>query len=169
MIRSFLSRVGVLLGAVVFAVVLAAGPAAAAGLAAAAPAQVATPVPVAFTLDIGAVVHLLVAFVLPVVVGLVTTRVTSAARKAWALAGLSLATSLLVELGRAIADGVTFDVGVAMLAALPAFVVSVASHYGLWKPTGVATAAQRVGASPAPAGRNGPTGTATPARPRNPL
>ena len=51
---------------------------------------------VAFTLDPAAVVQLLIAFVLPVLVGLVTTRVTSPAAKAWMLAGLSLVTSLLV-------------------------------------------------------------------------
>jgi hypothetical protein len=101
---------------------------------------------VAFTLDPGAVVQLIIAFVLPVAVGLVTTRVTSAGRKAWLLAGLSLLTSLLVELGRAITAGVPYDVGVALLAALPAFVVSVASHYGLWKATGVSAAVQSVGA-----------------------
>lgn len=101
---------------------------------------------VAFTLDPAAVVQLVVAFLLPVVVGLVTTRVTSAGRKAWLLAGLTLVTSMLVELGRALDAGTTYDVGVALMAALPAFVVSVATHYGLWKPTGVAHAAQDLGA-----------------------
>lgn len=100
---------------------------------------------VAFTFDPATVVQLLIAFVLPVLVGLVTTRVTSPAVKAWLLAGLSLITSLLVELARALASGTTYDLGVALLAALPAFVVSVASHYGLWKPTGVADKAQAIG------------------------
>jgi len=103
-------------------------------------------VAVAFTLDPNAVVQLLLAVVMPVFVGLVTTRVTSAGRKAWLLAGLTLVTSLLVELSRAITQGVTYDLGVALLAALPAFVVSVASHYGLLKPTGISEAAQSVGA-----------------------
>lgn len=70
---------------------------------------------------------------------------TSAAAKAWLLAGPTLVTSLLVELGRTIASGGVFDVGVALLAALPAFVISVATHYGLWKSTGVYGAAQDVG------------------------
>lgn len=102
------------------------------------------PAAVAFTLDPATVVQLLIAFILPVLVGLVTTRVTSSAIKAWLLAGLSLVTSLLVELARAIASGTTYDLGVALLAALPAFVVSVASFYGLWKPTGVTAAVQDV-------------------------
>ncbi|MBO9555621.1 MAG: hypothetical protein J7523_13640 [Cellulomonas sp.] len=101
---------------------------------------------IAFTLDPLTVVHLAVAFVLPVVVGLVTTRVTSSSVRAWLLAGLTLVTSLLVELGRAIEASVTYDLGVALLAALPAFVISVSTYYGLWRPTGVTDAAQRVGA-----------------------
>lgn len=100
------------------------------------------PAAVAFTLDPATVVQLLIAFILPVLVGLVTTRVTSSAVKAWLLAGLSLVTSLLIELARAIASGTTYDVGIALLAALPAFVVSVATYHGLWKPTGVAEKAQ---------------------------
>lgn len=98
-----------------------------------------------FTLDGAAVVQLLVAFILPVLVGLVTTRVTKASTKAVLLAVLALVTSVLVSLGAAIQEGVTFDLGVALLAAIPTFVVAVASHYGLWKPTGVADSAQAVG------------------------
>ena len=97
---------------------------------------------VAFTLDPLAVVQLVIAFVLPVLVGLVTTRVTASGAKAWLLAGLSLVTSLLVELARALTDERVYDLGVALLAALPAFVVSVAAHYGLWKPTGASQVAQ---------------------------
>lgn len=106
---------------------------------------VATSTAIAFTLDPLTIVQLLVAFVLPVLVGLVTTRVTSGARKAWLLAGLSLVTSLLLELARALTAGTTYDLGVALLAALPAFVVSVATYYGLWKPTGVTATVQDIG------------------------
>ena len=106
------------------------------------------PVAVAFTLDPLAVVQLLIAFILPVLVGLVTTRVTSGALKAWLLAGLSLVTALLVELARALTAGETYDLGVALLTALPAFVVSVASHYGLWRPTGVTEKAQETLVTP---------------------
>lgn len=109
------------------------------------PAPAAAPA-VVFTLDPLTVVHLVAAFVLPVVVGLVTTRVTSSAVRAWLLAGLTLLTSLLVELGRALEAGTTYDLGVALLAALPAFVISVSTYYGLWRPTGTTAAAQRVGA-----------------------
>lgn len=100
---------------------------------------------IAFTLDPLAVVQLIIAFILPVLVGLVTTRVTSPAVKAWLLAALTLLTSLLTELARALTSGTTYDLGVALLAALPAFVVSVATHYGLWKATGVTDKVQSIG------------------------
>jgi hypothetical protein len=106
---------------------------------------------VAFTVDPAGLVQLALAFVLPVLVGLVTKRVTSSAVKAWLLAGLTLATSLLVELGRALEAGSTFDLGAALFLALPAFVVSVATHYGLWKPTGVSARVQAVGSDDAAA------------------
>jgi hypothetical protein len=141
MLRRVLSALAALVTLLVFFPALLAAPATAAT-----PTAAVAGVDVAFTLDPSVVVQLVVAFVLPVLVGLVTTTVTSAAVKAWLLAGLTLLTSVLVELGRAIADGATFDLGVALLLALPAFVISVASHYGLWKPTGVSGAVQAVGA-----------------------
>lgn len=143
MFRTLLARVLATLGVFLLTALAFATPATAAE-AVLIPAT--APVAVAFTLDPAAVVQLLLAVVMPVLVGLVTTRVTAAGRKAWLLATLTLVTSLLVELARSIATGSTFDVGIALLAALPAFVISVATHYGLWKPTGVSTAAQDVGA-----------------------
>lgn len=99
---------------------------------------------VVFSLDWAIVIQVLLAVVLPIVVGLVTTRVTSGAKKAWLLAGLSLVTSLLTQLGDAVATSTPFDLGLALLAVIPAFAISVATYYGLWKPTGVGGAAQDV-------------------------
>lgn len=99
---------------------------------------------IVFTLDPALVIQLLLAVILPIVVGLVTTRVTSGAKKAWLLAGLTLVTSLLTGLGDAVASNAPFDVGLALIAAIPAFAISVATYYGLWKPTGVGHAAQEV-------------------------
>lgn len=98
-----------------------------------------------FTLDPAEVVRFVVAFVLPVLVGLVTKRVTHAGVKAVILAGLTLASTLLVELGESLVAGTVYDLGHALLLALPAFVVSVATHFGLWKPTGVSAKAQAFG------------------------
>lgn len=102
---------------------------------------------ITFTLDPATVVQFAVAFVLPLLVGLVTTRVTHGGIKAVLLAGLTLVSSLLVELGESIVAGTVFDLGHALMLALPAFVVSVATHFGLWKPTGLADKAQGVGDS----------------------
>jgi hypothetical protein len=100
-----------------------------------------------FTLDPAQVVQLILTIILPIVVGLVTTRETRGAVKAWLLAGLSLVTSVLTELAHALATAATFDLGVALLAAIPTFAIAVATYYGLWKPTGVGVKAQDVEAT----------------------
>lgn len=97
---------------------------------------------IVFTLDPALVVQLVLAVLLPICVGLVTTRVTSGSVKAWLLAGLTLTTSVVTQLADAIANATAFDLGLALLATIPAFAISVATYYGLWKPTGVGTAAQ---------------------------
>lgn len=102
---------------------------------------------IVFTLDPAIAIQIVLAVFLPILVGLVTTRVTSGSIKAWLLAGLTLATSVGTQLGQAIAAGVPFDIGLALLAAIPAFAISVATYYGLWKPTGVGHAAQDVQAT----------------------
>lgn len=102
---------------------------------------------IAFTLDWAVVVQLVLAVVLPILVGLVTTRVTAGSTKAWLLATLTLVTSIVTELARSLATNTAFDLGIALLAAIPAFAISVATYYGLWKPTGVGTAAQDVEAT----------------------
>lgn len=104
-------------------------------------------VDIVFTLQPALVIQLVLAVLLPIVVGFVTTRVTSGAKKAWLLAGLSLATSVITQLGAAVASSVAFDLGLALLATIPAFAISVATYYGLWKPTGVGRAVQDVEAT----------------------
>lgn len=99
---------------------------------------------VVFSLDWAIVVQIVLAVVLPILVGLVTTRVTKGSIKAWLLAGLTLVTSLVTQLASAIANGTPFDLGLALLAVIPAFAISVATYYGLWKPTGVGQAVQDV-------------------------
>lgn len=87
---------------------------------------------------------LAVSFVLPVIVGLVTTRVTHPGAKAVILLFLTALNGFLVELGNA-GDG--YSIGSAVILWAVSFVISVASHFGLWKPAGVAGKAQDVGAS----------------------
>lgn len=100
-----------------------------------------------FTLDPAVVIQLVLTTVMPIAVGLVTTRTTSGAVKAWLLAAFTLVTSILTGLGAALANGTPFDLGLALLSAIPAFAISVATYYGLWKPTGIGKAAQDVEAT----------------------
>lgn len=99
---------------------------------------------IVFSVDPAMVVQLVLAVLLPIAVGLVTTRVTAGSTKAWLLAALTLVTSTVTQLASAIANNTSFDVGLALVAAIPAFAISVATYYGLWKPTGVGAAAQDV-------------------------
>lgn len=96
-----------------------------------------------FNVDPQLIITLLVGTVLPLLVGLVTKVTTSGGVKAVLLAALSLASSLLTELGVAIANGVPYDLGAGLLVALPTFLVAVGLHFGLWKPVGAAEAAQK--------------------------
>jgi hypothetical protein len=97
-----------------------------------------------FTVDPALVIQLVLAVLLPIAVGFVTTRVTAAAKKAWLLAALTLVTSVVTGLSIAVADNTAFDIGRALFLALPQFCISVAMYYGLWKPTGIAQKAQDV-------------------------
>lgn len=99
---------------------------------------------IVFTLDPALTIQLVLSVFMPIAVGLVTNRVTSSGKKAVLLASLTLVTSLLTQLGEAIVANTVFDVGLALLAVIPAFAISVATHYGLWKPTGVSEKAQDV-------------------------
>lgn len=84
-------------------------------------------------------IGLTVSVVLPVLVGLVTTRVTHSGVKAVLLLALSGANGLLVELAD---PGPDFDLGTATVLALVAFATAVLAHFGFWKPVGVSTKAQ---------------------------
>lgn len=76
---------------------------------------------------------------LPVLVGLVTTRVTHPGVKAVLLLALTALNGFLVELANA-GDG--YDAGNAVVLTLVSFATAVLIHFGLWKPTGVSARAQ---------------------------
>jgi hypothetical protein len=82
---------------------------------------------------------LAISVALPVLVGLVTTRVTHAGTKAVLLLGLTALNGFLIELQ---AGGDGYDVGAAVTLTLVSFGTAVLSHFGLWKPTGVSGKAQ---------------------------
>jgi len=83
---------------------------------------------------------LLVSVVLPVLVGLVTTRVTHAGVKAVLLLALSTTTGFVTEYAGPHDDG--YSVQTAAVLALVSFGVGTLTYFGLLKPTGISLAAQ---------------------------
>lgn len=96
------------------------------------------------------VLQFIIAIFLPLLVGLVTTRVTASGAKAVLLLALSAISAVLTGWAAAAQEGSVFDMGTALLSALGTFVVGVAMHYGLWRPVGASAAVQAVGSSSGP-------------------
>lgn len=92
------------------------------------------------------VLTLLISIVFPVLVGLVTTIRTSSTVKALLLATIALASGLISQWLVALNGNYDFDLFSALITGLGAWVVAVATHFGLWKPTGVSAAVQAIGA-----------------------
>lgn len=89
-----------------------------------------------FNIDWILVLQFVIATLLPLLVGIVTTRVTSPAAKAVLLAVLSFIAGILTEITQALVNGEVYDVGAGLLRFLSIFVVSVATYFGLWsRPT----------------------------------
>jgi predicted membrane-bound dolichyl-phosphate-mannose-protein mannosyltransferase len=88
---------------------------------------------------------LILGTLLPLVVALVTTRWTSSRWQSVLLAALAALDGLLSTLWQTHQTGAPFDLLGAAVTALGAFVVGVATHYGLWKPTGASGALLDVG------------------------
>lgn len=82
---------------------------------------------------------------LPVLVGLVTTKVTAGGLKAVLLAALSIVTTVLTAALSAWSAGEAFDLIATVPASLATFTIAVATHYGLWKPTGVSETVAEIG------------------------
>lgn len=87
-------------------------------------------------------VQYLVMFIAPILVGLITKHSTSASVKAVLLALIAAVTAVGTEALDAHAEGAPFVVNIVVFNAVVGFTVAVASHFGLWKPTGVSDAAQ---------------------------
>lgn len=90
-----------------------------------------------FNISLLQAITFIVAVAAPVLVGLVTTRVTSSGRKAVYLAALAAVTGFGSEIINALNTNTVYNLGDGLVAALTAFVIGVALHYGFWKPTGV--------------------------------
>ena len=89
--------------------------------------------------------YLVIPVFLPLLVGLVTTKVTSSGAKAWLLAGLAALTSLSTQALAAWQSGTAYDLWLGLMGVVPVFVIAVATHYGLWKATGTTSVVQSVG------------------------
>lgn len=100
--------------------------------------------------DLAQVISLLVGVVLPLITGLVTKTTTPAGVKAVILLALSALTTGVASFGDAVANGVQFDLGAAILTFLTTFLFGVGTHFGLWAPTGVAARLQAVGSPATP-------------------
>lgn len=81
---------------------------------------------------------LVITFVLPLLVGVVTTHVTNSSVQAVLLLLFTAVNGFLVEYTAPHPDG--YSIGSAVVFSLVGFVMAVASHFGLWKPTGVSRA-----------------------------
>lgn len=87
-------------------------------------------------------VSLLLSFALPLVVGLVTKASWSGGLKAVLLLALQAVGQLLIAWEAADSAHTGFDWRGWLLAVGLGFVMSVASHFGLWKPIGVTASTQ---------------------------
>lgn len=88
------------------------------------------------------VLQFVIAVLLPLLVGLVTTKVTRADVKAVLLIVLSFASGLLTEILVAAQSNLVYDLAAGLFTGLTTLVIAIAIHYGVWKPTGASEAAQ---------------------------
>lgn len=78
------------------------------------------------------VLQLVVAVFLPILVALVTTKVTSPFRKALALAALSFIAALVGAIVEALVNQTSLDLIMLIIGLFANFVIAVSSYFGLW-------------------------------------
>lgn len=108
------------------------------------------PLPVyGFAPNLGGLLSLAITIVLPILVGLVTKRSTGAGVKAVLLLVLAAVNAVLSAWLQSVNTAAVFDWIPVVYTTAVNFLIAVAMHFGLWRPTGVADAAQdRVMADP---------------------
>lgn len=94
--------------------------------------------PAATSISTVQVASLLIGVFLPILVGFVTKEVTSPTTKSLLLLALSAVSGFLTEF----VNSADFVWQQALLSTIVTFVIGVATHYGLWKPTGVSAKAR---------------------------
>lgn len=103
---------------------------------------------VSFNIDAIMVANFAIAVLLPLLVGLITNRMTQSSAKVLLLAGLTTVTSLLGEAVRAWQAGEAYDLGTALFTLFMALALAWGAYTNVWKPTGAAVRVQEVGMSP---------------------
>lgn len=78
----------------------------------------------------------------PLLVGLITTRLTDSGVKSNLLAALSAISGLGFEVLHAHQAGVSYNLATGLLMSLVTFATAVGTHYGFWKPKGIDIKAQ---------------------------
>lgn len=101
-----------------------------------------------FNLDWTAVLQFVIAVLLPLLVGLVTTKVTSSNVKAVLLIVLSFIAGLLGEILVAAQAGVPYDLAAGLIAGFTTLIIAIAVHFGVWRPIGATNAAQNALVTP---------------------
>jgi hypothetical protein len=88
-------------------------------------------------LDGWAALNVALQFVLPLLVGLVTTKLTGRSTQFILLAVLTLAATVGAQAMQAHAAGLPLNLVQVLVVAIVNFTVSVLSHYNVWKPIGL--------------------------------
>jgi hypothetical protein len=99
--------------------------------------------------DVWTALAFVLQFVLPLVVGLVTTKLTPGKDQFLLLAGLTAVVTLVTGALAAHDRNVPFDFVQGSLNAAAGFLVSVGSHFGIWRPSGATAALLAIGSRPA--------------------
>lgn len=87
---------------------------------------------ITFNIDWILVLQFALATVLPLAVGIVTTKVTAPNVKAVVLAFFALLAGIGTEILNALVNATPYDVGAGLLTAGASFIVAVAIHFGVW-------------------------------------
>lgn len=100
-----------------------------------------------FNLSWVQLIAILLGIVFPLLVALVTKRVTSSKTKGLLLAAISVAAGLLAEISTALTTGTSFDPVAWLVVTLTALVAGQTTYSAIWKPTGTTKALQQMGES----------------------
>ena len=97
-----------------------------------------------FEMNTRGIVQLLLQFLLPLLVGLLTKQSWPSGTKAILLLALTAVSQFLVQVQDYLSgpDGSVFNWQSVLYATVIGFAISVATHFGLWKPTGASDTAQ---------------------------